>query len=126
MCIWKVSEEDRLCEYCSYRKGCEKYPVRESPEGMAGYYVEVMSEIIGRNVLDRSRNRDLVWGRNMIAYQLLRSGLSLSEVGRLLGMDHSTMHYCKGQVAKMLSMPSMYVREIDIWNQFQERIILNK
>lgn len=121
-----MSEEDRHCEYCSYREGCERYPLRELPNGMAGRFVEVMSGIVGKNVLDRSRRWDMVWGRNIVAFQLLQNGLSLGKVGKLLGMDHSTVYHCKTQVKAMLRTPSMYQREIEIWNKFQETIMLNK
>ena len=28
MCIWKVSPEDRHCDYCVYGNGCEERPSR--------------------------------------------------------------------------------------------------
>lgn len=122
MCIWQVSEEERHCEYCSYRKGCEKYPVRTLPDGMAGWYISVMCEIVGGDILDRSRKWDLVWGRNIVAYRLVKNGFSLSKVGEYLGMDHSTILHCKRQVERMLKAPCMYRMETEIWEMFNKKI----
>lgn len=122
MCIWKVSEEDRLCEYCSYRKGCEKYPIKRLPDGMAGWYVSVMCEIVGGNILEKSRKWNLVWGRNIVAYSLANKGFSLSKIGGYLGMDHSTVLHCRRQVEQMLKAPCMYRAETEIWNIFNKAI----
>ncbi len=126
MCVWNVSEEDRRCEYCSYRQGCERYPVRELPEGMAGWYVQVMSDILKCNILMRSRKRELVWGRYMVAYRLVKNGLSLGKIGKLLGMDHATVLHGRRQIEEMLSMPKMYPDEMEIWYKFDVAITLNQ
>lgn len=122
MCIWQVSEEDRHCEYCSYRKGCEKYPAKTLPDGMAGWYISEMSEIVGRNILERSREWYMVWGRNMVAYCLIKKGCSLQKVGEYLGMDHSTVSHCKRQVERMMKAPCMYRMETAIWEKFKKKI----
>lgn len=122
MCIWEVREENRHCEYCSYRQGCEKYPVRTLPDGMAGWYIETMSEIVGENILSRSRKRELVWGRNIVAYKLVKKGFSLYQIGGYLGVDHCTVIHCRKQVELMLKSPSMYRMEMRIYERFNKKI----
>lgn len=122
MCIWKVNEGERLCEYCSYYGGCE---VRERviPIGEKGdLYASVLSGIVGRDIRDHCRERLLVWSRNMAFYQLVKDGYTLWDVGRFMGFDHSTVFHGKKQVEIMLNYPGMYKEEYGIWLKFQKTI----
>lgn len=119
MCIWPVNPEDRHCEFCSYRGGCDRYPKKKSnPE----LYRRIMFRIIGMDVLTRSRRQDLVWARNMVVYQLRLDGFSLKQIGRAVGLDHSTVVNCVHQVERMLERPSMYEKESEIWQEFQNSL----
>lgn len=120
MCIWNTPVADRHCEFCSYRGGCETYPKKKDirPE----LYIEIMSEIIGMDFLTRSRRQDLVWARNMVVYQLRLDGLSLKQIGQAVGVDHSTVVHCVHQVERMLERPSMYEKESEIWQKFQNSL----
>lgn len=122
MCIWKVNKEDRHCEFCSYMKGCEKRIVGDVPEGPAGAYVFAMNEILGKNIMERCRKRDLVWGRSMVLYRLTNDGMSQRLAGEIFGIDHSTVHHCVEQVKAMLKNPSYYFVEYSVWNQFINKV----
>ena len=122
MCIWKVSSEDRLCEFCSYRDGCERYPRLETPEGRMEWYVYVINGIIGDDVLRRCRRKDLVWGRNMLIYRLRQEGMTQEKVSRMVGLDHSTVHHCERQIERMLERPAMYLEEFKVWKLFISKI----
>ena len=122
MCIWKVNEEERRCEFCSYREGCERYPRIETPEGRKNWYVSVINGILGDDVMQRCRRKDLAWGRYMVAYMLRKAGMTQEKVGRLLGLDHSTVYHCERQVERMLERPSMYQEEFKVWNLFISKI----
>lgn len=127
MCIWKVSESDRRCEYCSYRGGCERYPKgkeKEDVRSVAERYVEAMSDIVGQNILIRTRSILLVWARNMVAYQLRLEGYSVTAVGECLGLNHSTVTHCASRMKEMLERPKMYAKEARIWTEFQKRLSL--
>lgn len=128
MCIWEVEPSKRRCEFCSYRGGCEKYhPERAlNPESDAAYYVGIMSDIVGADILVRSRDHRMVWARNIVAYQMRLRGHSLYSVGRCLGLNHSTVVHCTKSVKDMLFLPSMYPDEIKIWQKFQEKLSLQK
>ena len=120
MCIWNTPVADRRCEFCTYRGGCEAYPQKK--EVRPELYREIMSEIVGMDVLTRCRRQDLVWARNMIAYQLRKDGLSLKNVGIAVGLNHSTVMNCMHQVERMLERPSMYEKETEIWQKFQNSL----
>lgn len=122
MCIWKVKADDRQCEFCSYREGCERYPRIDTPEGRMEWYVSVINGIVGDDVMRRCRRKDLAWGRYMVAYRLRQEGMTQEKVGRMLGLDHSTVFHCVKQIERMLERPAMYMEEFKIWNLFISKI----
>lgn len=127
MCVWKVEESDRRCEYCNYRGGCEKYPEgieKEDVRSVAERYVKVMNDIVGQDILVKTRSSLLVWARNMVAFQLRRENYTVSAVGDCLGLDHSTVTHCNRRVREMLSHPRFYPRETRIWQKFTETLSL--
>lgn len=88
-------------------------------------YIDVMSKIVGSDILQKSRNQTIVWARNMVAYCLRLDGLSLEKVGKILNLNHSTILYCERQVKRMLDRPVMYYRECELWQKFQNELSLN-
>ena len=120
MCIWPVKASERQCKYCNY-VGCERHPDRIKDKS-ANRYVKLMSDIVGANILLKSRKQMLVWARNMVAYQLRLDGYSLQAIGRLLDLDHSTVVHCEQQVRRMLLAPSMYEDEAEVWEEFQKQL----
>lgn len=118
MCIWNISEEERRCEYCSYRGGCESYEKQTPVWEASAIYVGIMSGLLGRNVMERSREHMLVWARYMICYKLLMSGYSQPKVGKELNLNHATVCHGKKQVETMLKYPGMYPEETCLWEKF--------
>ena len=65
----------------------------------------------------RSRPRVLV--RAFIAYRLCAEGYSRNDVGKVLGLDHSTvLHLCR-KVEGMLSLPRAYAQEVKMFADFE-------
>lgn len=129
MCIWKVNVKNRHCEYCSWHGGCEKRPLRPDISTCAEAtrrYVEIMNEIVGRDVLERSREHMMVFGRAMIAYRLREECYSTTNIGKCLGMKHCTIIYISRMIAYMLEKPRQFREEMDIWNKFIEKISSEK
>lgn len=120
MCIWPVKASERKCNYCTY-VGCERHASKVKDK-RADRYVKVMSDVVGANILMKSRKAHLVWARNMVSYQLRLDGYSLYTIGRLLDLDHATVLHCERQVKRMLERPSMYEREVKIWEEFQNQL----
>lgn len=126
MCIWEVDESARLCEFCSYRGGCESYEKVTPVDEAGSLYANILSEIIGRNILERCRERSVVWARNILCYRLYLDGYSLHQIGKFVGVNHTTVLYGRNQVSNMLEMPSMYPDEIKLWERFTELLSLQK
>lgn len=124
MCIWKVSENDRLCGFCTYHGGCESREMHETVEEAGRRYMSVIFGITGRDVRERSREREVVCARNMLFYQLNQDGYTLSEIGRFIGFDHATVYHGREQMKNMLEYSGMYPYEMSIWEKFQKSIAI--
>ena len=92
------------------------------PEMRSDFYVSLMNEVTGLNIKDRSRRRDVVWGRYIVIHELLLDGWSSTKVGYVFGMDHSSVSHASSQVEMMLDMPGMYSMEYDIYRKFKSYI----
>lgn len=118
-CIWNTPIEDRHCEYCTY-KGCE---VKPDPFEVGRRYIDVMSGIIGCDILVRCRHQDVVWARRIVSYQLRKEGFSTTIIGKIMRMDHTSILVAENKVSDMLCYPKMYPEEICLWKKFQNCII---
>lgn len=124
-CVWNVMPEDRLCAFCTYRGGCERFPIiRKIDEEVAERYIDAMDEVLDADVLARTRNQRIVWSRYMVAFQLRVDGYSFAAIGRLLGLHHSTVIHACRHIDEMLEHPNWYRKECEIWTRFQEKLLL--
>lgn len=122
MCVWNVSEDERRCDICSYHGGCEVRERKRVIEEVGQRYLDVMNGIVGFDIKKRRRLREMVWARNMLFYQLVLDGFSLTRVGKFMGYDHATVYHGKEQVRNMLRFPVMFPDEMAVWQKFQELI----
>lgn len=128
MCIWKVAEEDRMCEFCTYRGGCETH----RSHGLLAWdlrarrYVETMSRICGMDIVSRVKKNRAVWARNIVAYWMRKCGYTLGQAADAICRDHATVVHAQKQVECMLAYPNVYKEEYDIWCKFMEEIGLPK
>lgn len=125
MCIWKVAPEDRLCKYCSYVKGCEVRLIYGKKVGVSEHldeYVSAMNDIVGGNIIRRSRDKRLVWGRYLVSYKLSLDGFSNMSIGRMLGLDRCSIIHALAMVGEMMNSPMMYLKEMEIWDNFNKKI----
>ena len=95
--------------------------IKNSHRELASRLVAVMQEITGIDPIERSRRRDIVAARMMIAYVLAEDGASEIAIGKLLGMHHTTIHYYITDRMKQLSLPG-WEAENDLWNKFKKAI----
>lgn len=85
--------------------------------------LDIYKEVTGRKVNLFCRDQQDVWGKAMVAYQLLQEGFSLSAVSRMLcRKDHSTIIRYRQKMEDALAVPSAYRDIIEIWNNFKARI----
>lgn len=95
---------------------------RERKERPAILY-RMMAEVLGVDDIPvKSRRAEFVWARSILAYQLVKEGMTASEAGRFLGKDHSTIIYMRRRVEDALMYPKQYTDVIYIWKQFQNMI----
>ena len=120
MCIWNCNSNDRKCVFCTYRGGCEVYPIEydKSLELSGLGYVKSMNEIIGADIRQPSRKKEVVWARNMVAYRLNQEGLSFERIGRILNRDHATIFHSVRRCSDIFKYPSMYREELALWETF--------
>lgn len=64
-----------------------------------------------------SRKRDVVTARMMVAGRLLREGYSEHQIGKVLGIDHSSVNHYRKRLAEILTTKG-YEDEQEIWKQF--------
>jgi hypothetical protein len=128
-CIWAVEPERRQCEFCVYRE-CElrekEEQARREQERRIESYVEIMSQILGIDIKARCKEHDYVWGRNIVAYQMLKDGLRHRVIAGYLGIDRSSIFHIAKRVEMMLQYPKSYSKEMKIWRRFQELTYLHK
>lgn len=126
MCIWRVNKEDRLCGYCIYRQCSERPTPIDKAHEVCGEYASILSRLMGVDVLEDSRKQAVVWGRNMIAYQMCLDGFTQELIASCIGRDRCTVVHCVKSIETMMSSPYQYWKENEIWNKFREKLSLKK
>lgn len=124
MCVWKVNEKHRMCQFCNYRGGCERYPVsgRHGIEADGERMLKIMNGIVGDDVRKKRRSPRYLWGRYIVAHHLRVMGYSYPEIAGVLGLTHAAIINSESQVTKMLQMPQMYKFEKDLLDAFGEKL----
>lgn len=81
-----------------------------------------MNEIIGMDVLGRSRETKLVWARYIMAYQLRIDGFRYTTIGKMLNMHHASVIHGVASINLMLCSPTAYPLEKEIFDRFTRDI----
>lgn len=85
--------------------------------------LDIYADVTGRKPNLFSRDKDDVWAKTMVAYQLLEEGYSLESVARqLYRKDHSSVIHYRQKMQDALDVPQAYQDILPIWNEFQKRI----
>lgn len=115
-CIWKIAEEDRLCQYCVWWGGCETRPLtlKSAPEE----YVGAMNEMMGFDITARDRHLEYTYARYMVAYLMFKDGFSHPEIAKALRRDRATVVHALSVWRSVLEMPRAYQKEIEIYNKY--------
>lgn len=131
--FFKDRREFRHIKYAAF---CAGAPLPYSEEEIEGFrdelrrktvdkstdYIEIMSGIIGRDILERVRENTVAWARYIVADALAKEGYPTGRIGKKLHLHHSTVHHGLEQVKKMLEFPSMYYEEKEIYDKFHKYI----
>ena len=117
MCL-QLPIEDRT-QLCNILQDSIARERKERP----AFLKRMMAEVLGvDNIPVKSRRAEFVWARSILAYQLVKEGMTASEAGGFLGKDHSTIIYMRRRVEDALMYPKQYTDVIYIWKQFQKKI----
>ncbi len=95
--------------------------IREKP-GRGVILLGYMGEILGEPIPVSSRESRFVWARTMVAFQLLKEGYTTTEVGRMIGRDHSSVTSMRHRMQDALDYSFAYKDIIHIWKQFQNKL----
>ena len=85
---------------------------------MVSKYVGTMENLVGHEFLI-GRKRKNVQAKIVLAICLMEEGYSLAAIGRILGVDHSTVSSYKKSWDTFLRFPNMYSDAIKLYNNFK-------
>lgn len=119
-CVWNVTEEDRLCRYCTRNAHCVL--ARKNGVLPSTQYLEVMNDLVGEDIRKKGHHTRLAHCRYMVMYQMSRDGFSQDCISRVVQRARCIVPYGKTMVADMLSVPLSYSWEAEIWHKYEETI----
>ena len=79
---------------------------------------EAMTKVLGKDVLIKSRQRDLVIGRTILAYSCAVLGWSEYSIGECLHRDHSSINHMKKSMRYWIAHPFTFKQENDLYIKF--------
>lgn len=112
----------KVYKYLSQMRLWRDADVRGTSKGDFEEYVRVMNEIVGRDVREKSKCRDVVWGRFVVIHRLAMEGLPLTYIGRLFGIRHCSVIYARDSVDRLLASPRFFPYEMSVYSEFYKRI----
>lgn len=79
-------------------------------------------KLIGKDILTETRERDVVFGRRMVAYAMREEGFSLHAIGRRLKLDHSTICALVKGMQDIIEYAYIAKDDFKMWNEFKSKI----
>jgi hypothetical protein len=80
----------------------------------------IATEVMGNGILLKSRGRNFVIGRRMIAYQMRKEGYSSPLIGRLLGKNHTSVLYMESMMKDAIKF--QFRPELTYWEEFKRKL----
>ena len=114
---WSSSTEDCFKEVL--RRLRERY---DCLAPIAERYAEVLAaaeEAVGVK-MNPGRNAMTTTVRSFVAYRLHKEGYSYTDIGRMMGRDHSSVIHLVERKENALSVPGAYKKETEMFNRFNE------
>lgn len=112
----------RLYAWLSQRMGWHYVPKVALKQDRLRLYVSVMNEIVGGDIMVRTRERDIVIGRNIVMHRLLSEGCSTEWIGKQFGLSHCTVIHARGVVEDWLMASRIFKDEVGIYRKFNQII----
>lgn len=99
--------------------GLLRMSLKPSPSGKTFELMyEAITRVLGKDVLKKSRERDLVIGRTILAYSCAVLGWSEYSIGERLNRDHSSVNHMKKSMKYWISHPIAFKHENDLYIKF--------
>lgn len=89
---------------------------------LAEHYVSTMKYVSGIDVYERTRKRDYVVARAIIAHCLEAEGCPVSDAGRLLKMSHCMVIYYRNRFELIFAPGGDAEKERELWEKFKAAI----
>ncbi len=87
------------------------------------FLADKMTEVSGVNIREtKDRSRRVVWTRYIFCFVARREGYSQTNIGEVIGRDHSTICYAERRVNEAFSIPAAYAPEIELYNKYIEAL----
>ena len=126
MCVWSVPEDKRLCGFCLYRQCAQRPRQQINPLLVGEKYIEAMRSVSGIDPAEKTRKREVVWCRNMIALQMCLDGFVQNDIAAVFGLGRPTIVHCINSMTAALDSPQLYWKEMEIWKKFREKVYSQK
>ena len=85
-------------------------------------FVDAMNDVMGMDIRQKCRKHELVWARNLVAYQLSKEGLTQEQISRLVGVNRTTVLWGVRNARWMFDHRSQYVPEHRLYREYQARL----
>ena len=118
--VFVAAESKPCCDYQDVLKRLRKMNhVKPSCSERYPFILSKAEDVIGKKLTSaRSANNTLI--RCFVAYKMHQEGYSLSDIGRQMSRDHSTVTNLVHRVRDMLSLPNAYKWEVQQYKRFEE------
>ena len=114
---WSSSTEDAYKEVL--RRLRERYGVTAPIAERYGEVLAAAEEAVGVK-LNPGRDAVTTTVRSFVAYQLHKEGYSYTDIGRMMGRDHSSVIHLVERKENALSVPGAYKQETEMFRRFVE------
>ena len=109
-----LPQEQRQRLICLLRKSLKPSAPSKTFERMH----EAMTKVLGKDVLVKSRERDMTIGRAILAYSCAALGWTEYTIGRCLQRDHASVHKMKENMKLWIKFPKVFKKENDLYVEF--------
>lgn len=99
-------------------KECEKIKKRFDT------LLPIAESLVGKGIIGKLKNRELVIGRRMIAYQMRFDGFSSAKIGMMLDKDHSSVLHMEKMMEDAIRF--QFRPELTYWERFQQKLHENE
>lgn len=80
----------------------------------------IAKEVMGNGILLKSKDRNFVIGRRLIAYQMRQDGYSSPLIGRLLGKNHTSVLHMERMMEDAIKF--QFRPELTYWEEFKRKL----